>query len=158
MCFTTPFASSNFGRKQEVNFKVNVTLVPHFTSQTGRCKTRWLLNAGSTVNFCIKFQNFPDSDLLHCPTRDVVESHFMSMVKEADSLKHRGQVINSMQKKDHKQLWLGLQNGAFCVEATKIHLSLVVMHTECGCIDIGADVKKCHIKLETVHQYPENSQ
>ena len=35
----------------------------------------------------------------------------MSMVKEADSLKHRAQVINSMQKKDHKQLWLGLQNG-----------------------------------------------
>ena len=37
----------------------------------------------------------------------------MSMVKEADSLKHRAQVINSMQKKDHKQLWLGLQNGKY---------------------------------------------
>jgi autophagy-related protein 5 len=37
----------------------------------------------------------------------------MSTVKEADSLKHRAQVINDMQKKDHKQLWMGLQNGNF---------------------------------------------
>lgn len=43
--------------------------------------------------------------------RDVVEAHFMSTVKEADVLKHRGQVMSTMQKKDHNQLWLGLQNG-----------------------------------------------
>lgn len=43
--------------------------------------------------------------------REVVESHFMSSIKEADVLKHRGQVISGMQKKDHNQLWLGLQNG-----------------------------------------------
>lgn len=35
----------------------------------------------------------------------------MSTVKEADVLKHRGQVMSTMQKKDHNQLWLGLQNG-----------------------------------------------
>lgn len=35
----------------------------------------------------------------------------MSCLKEADFLKHRGLVINGMQKKDHNQLWLGLQNG-----------------------------------------------
>lgn len=35
----------------------------------------------------------------------------MSCIKEADALKHKGQVINDMQKKDHKQLWMGLQNG-----------------------------------------------
>lgn len=43
--------------------------------------------------------------------RDVVEAHYMSTVKEADVLKHRGQVMSTMQKKDHNQLWLGLQNG-----------------------------------------------
>lgn len=43
--------------------------------------------------------------------RDVVEAHFMSTIKEADVLKHRGQVMSTMQKKDHNQLWLGLQNG-----------------------------------------------
>ncbi len=37
----------------------------------------------------------------------------MSCLKEADVLKHRSQVINNMQKKDHKQLWTGLQNDKF---------------------------------------------
>ena len=37
----------------------------------------------------------------------------MSMIKEADSLKHRAQVINSMQKKDHKQLWTALLHGMY---------------------------------------------
>lgn len=35
----------------------------------------------------------------------------MSTLKEADALKHKGQVMNTMQKRDHNQLWLGLQNG-----------------------------------------------
>lgn len=64
-------------------------------------------------NLTVHFKNFPQDDLLHCTNRAAVESHFMSMVKEADALKHRGQVINSMQKKDHGQLWLGLQNDKF---------------------------------------------
>lgn len=42
---------------------------------------------------------------------DSAEGPFMSCVKEADALKHKSQVINEMQKKDHKQLWMGLQNG-----------------------------------------------
>lgn len=43
--------------------------------------------------------------------RETVESYFMSCLKEADVLKHRGQIVSNMQKKDHNQLWLGLQNG-----------------------------------------------
>lgn len=43
--------------------------------------------------------------------REIVEAHFMSCLKEADVLKHRGQVVSAMQKKDHNQLWLGLVNG-----------------------------------------------
>lgn len=42
-----------------------------------------------------------------------MESHFLSCVKEADVLKHRGQVVSNMQKKDHNQLWLGLLNDKF---------------------------------------------
>lgn len=57
------------------------------------------------------FQGFPEEEILHCSSKDAVESHYMSVVKEADSLKHRGQIINGMQKKDHRQLWQGLQNG-----------------------------------------------
>ncbi|XP_060069234.1 autophagy protein 5-like [Ylistrum balloti] len=61
----------------------------------------------------VHFQNFPEEDLLHCNSKEVVESHFISTVKEADTLKHRGQVINSMQKRDHKQLWSGLLHEKF---------------------------------------------
>ncbi|ELU00231.1 hypothetical protein CAPTEDRAFT_151400 [Capitella teleta] len=59
----------------------------------------------------VHFQNFPDGDLLECHSKDAVEAHFMSTVKEADSLKHRSQIINTMQRKDHKQLWSALLNG-----------------------------------------------
>lgn len=37
----------------------------------------------------------------------------MSVLKEADAMKHRGQAINSMQKKDHKTLWAGFMNGGW---------------------------------------------
>ncbi|CAB0044726.1 unnamed protein product [Trichogramma brassicae] len=46
-------------------------------------------------------------------TGEIVESHFLSCIKEADVLKHRGQVVSNMQKKDHNQLWLGLLNDKF---------------------------------------------
>ncbi|KAK9514368.1 hypothetical protein VZT92_027840 [Zoarces viviparus] len=61
----------------------------------------------------VHFKNFPDRDLLHCPSNSVIEAHFMSGIKEADALKHKSQVVNDMQKKDHKQLWMGLQNDKF---------------------------------------------
>uniref|UniRef100_A0A3P9Q3P9 Autophagy protein 5 n=1 Tax=Poecilia reticulata TaxID=8081 RepID=A0A3P9Q3P9_POERE len=74
------------------------------------------LHASNTVlpwNITVHFKNFPDQDLLHCPSNSIVEAHFMSSIKEADSLKHKSQVVNDMQKKDHKQLWMGLQNDKF---------------------------------------------
>lgn len=37
----------------------------------------------------------------------------MATIKEADYLKHKSQIINGMQKKEHNQLWLGLQNDKF---------------------------------------------
>ncbi|XP_016383287.1 autophagy protein 5 [Sinocyclocheilus rhinocerous] len=71
------------------------------------------LHASNTAlpwNITVHFKNFPERDLLHCPSNSVIEAHFMSCIKEADALKHKSQVINDMQKKDHKQLWMGLQN------------------------------------------------
>ncbi|XP_034234950.1 autophagy protein 5 [Thrips palmi] len=61
----------------------------------------------------VHFDKFPESELLHCPSREAVESYFMSCIKEADVLKHRSQVVSNLQKKDHNQLWLGLQNDKF---------------------------------------------
>lgn len=79
-------------------------------------------------------KQFPD-ELLHCGSKEIVESYFLSTIKEADALKHKGKVsclcvisfkfvilyanrtskifkvINEMLKKDHKQLWYGLQSG-----------------------------------------------
>ncbi|MEE6475945.1 hypothetical protein FKM82_010909 [Ascaphus truei] len=70
-------------------------------------------NTSLPWNITVHFKNFPEKDLLHCQSKDVIEAHFMSSVKEADALKHKSQVINEMQKKDHKQLWMGLQNDKF---------------------------------------------
>ena len=64
-------------------------------------------------NVTVHFRRFPEQELLRCPNREAVESNFMSSVKEADSLKHRSTVMNSMRKNEHKQLWTGLSNDRF---------------------------------------------
>lgn len=64
-------------------------------------------------NITVHFQDFPEDEILHCPSKEAVESQFMSMVKEADSLKHRAQIINNMQKRDHKQLWTALLHDRY---------------------------------------------
>ncbi|XP_005186612.1 autophagy protein 5 [Musca domestica] len=61
----------------------------------------------------IHFSKFPEDSLVKFETKDLLESYFMSCLKEADVLKHRGQVISSMQKKEHNQLWIGLVNDKF---------------------------------------------
>uniref|UniRef100_A0A0A9Z9U2 Autophagy protein 5 n=1 Tax=Lygus hesperus TaxID=30085 RepID=A0A0A9Z9U2_LYGHE len=61
----------------------------------------------------VHFEKFPENELLHCKSRDNVESHFMACLKEADALKHKTQLVSNMQRKDHAQLWLGLQNDKF---------------------------------------------
>jgi len=64
-------------------------------------------------NLTVRFENFPEDELIRCSSNSAVESLFISNVKEADALKHRSQVINSLQKKDHTQLWLGLLHNKF---------------------------------------------
>ncbi|KAK0089269.1 hypothetical protein PV325_008209 [Microctonus aethiopoides] len=64
-------------------------------------------------NIVVHFDKFPEHDIMHCSNKEVVEAYFLSCIKEADVLKHRGTVVSSMQKKDHNQLWLGLLNDKF---------------------------------------------
>lgn len=68
----------------------------------------------SNLPWCLNvhFDSFPE-ELLHCGGKDIVESYFLSRVKEADALKHKGKIINEMQTKDHKQLWTGVQTDKF---------------------------------------------
>lgn len=64
-------------------------------------------------NITVHFDKFPELQIFRFSTKEIVEAHFMACIKEADFLKHRGQVVSSMQKKDHNQLWVGLQNDKF---------------------------------------------
>ncbi|XP_062515675.1 autophagy protein 5-like [Corticium candelabrum] len=64
-------------------------------------------------NLTVHFKRFPEEQIIHCPGEDAVESFFMSSLKEADFIKHRGSIMNNMQKKDHRQLWNGLKNDQF---------------------------------------------
>ena len=76
----------------------------------------WDLNSASAElpwNITINFSNFPEGEIVRCNNRAAMEMIFMSSLKEADTLKHRGEVMNGLQKKDHNQLWLGLQNVKF---------------------------------------------
>nr|XP_022904887.1 autophagy protein 5 [Onthophagus taurus] len=64
-------------------------------------------------NIIVHFEKFPENKIFRFNNKEAIEAFFMACVKEADNLKHRGVVINGMQKKDHNQLWLGLQNDKF---------------------------------------------
>ncbi|XP_050294009.1 autophagy protein 5 [Anthonomus grandis grandis] len=61
----------------------------------------------------VHFDKFPETQIYRFNNKETVESYFMACLKEADVLKHRGQIATNMQKKDHNQLWLGLQNDKF---------------------------------------------
>jgi autophagy-related protein 5 len=64
-------------------------------------------------NLNVHFDNFPAELINTFNNKDVVESYFLSTIKEADAIKHKGKIINDMLKKDHKQLWYGIQNDKF---------------------------------------------
>ena len=81
---------------------------------------------------------------MRCPSKEAVESHFMGTIKEADALKHRGQVINSMQKKDHKQLWNGIQNGM-----TTFSLSLFSRWFSVKLVTRGESLQRRHVSYAT---------
>lgn len=61
----------------------------------------------------LHFSNFPAQELVRCNTKSSIETNFMSSIKEADTLKHKGAVIKNMVKKDHNQLWSSLVNDKF---------------------------------------------
>ena len=52
----------------------------------------------------IHFDNYP-SNLIHSTNKDMTEAYFMSTLKEADAIKHKGKVIKWIQllgeRKDH---------------------------------------------------------
>lgn len=43
--------------------------------------------------------------------REAVESNYISLMKEADMLKHKSQIFSTMQRQQHNQIWAGILNG-----------------------------------------------
>lgn len=56
----------------------------------------------------VHLSKFPEGEIIRFPDKESVEAHYMSTLKEADALKHKGQIMGDMQKRDHKQLWNSL--------------------------------------------------
>lgn len=56
------------------------------------------------------FKGFPEGRLMRCPNDETVQSYFMQMLKQADSIKNGStKKVMSMSKQDQMQLWQGLQ-------------------------------------------------
>lgn len=64
-------------------------------------------------NLTVHFSNFPEEELVRCSSRPAMEAMFINVVKEADSLKHRGDIMTNLMKKDHLALQSGLFNLKF---------------------------------------------
>lgn len=61
----------------------------------------WVIN--------VRSQNYP-SELVR-PTKDTMRNIFLQAVKEADQLKHKGEVISSMTHEDHNRLFDSIVNS-----------------------------------------------
>uniref|UniRef100_A0A914ZKK4 Autophagy protein 5 n=1 Tax=Parascaris univalens TaxID=6257 RepID=A0A914ZKK4_PARUN len=59
----------------------------------------------------LRTKNFP-KEVMRC-AGDALESSFIQSIKEADQLKHKANIINSMKSDEHKQLWNGLVQDRF---------------------------------------------
>lgn len=64
-------------------------------------------------NITVHFKNFPEDDLLHCQGREAMESYFHSKLKEADCVKHRSEIIQSLTPQQFGQLWDSLRQFNF---------------------------------------------
>lgn len=61
----------------------------------------------------LHFSDFPSKDLVKCNSKASIKSIFMSSIKEADALKHKGSVTKNMLEKDQNLLWSSLVNDKF---------------------------------------------
>uniref|UniRef100_UPI00358F3975 autophagy protein 5-like isoform X1 n=2 Tax=Myxine glutinosa TaxID=7769 RepID=UPI00358F3975 len=78
-------------------------------------------NSSLPWNITVHFKGYPQDELLLRSSKEEIETQLMSTLKEADSIKHRGGagrrgctgVMSELQRKEHRQIWLGLSNGKF---------------------------------------------
>ncbi|KAI3381815.1 hypothetical protein SNEBB_004032 [Seison nebaliae] len=62
-----------------------------------------------------KYGKFPFEQILQMSNDDLLplENYFMSTLKEADELKHHGEILQTMTAQQHKQLWTSLSTNNF---------------------------------------------
>uniref|UniRef100_A0A8C4QEG5 ATG5 autophagy related 5 homolog (S. cerevisiae) n=1 Tax=Eptatretus burgeri TaxID=7764 RepID=A0A8C4QEG5_EPTBU len=78
-------------------------------------------NSSLPWNITVHFKGYPQDELLLRSSKEEIETQLMSTLKEADSIKHRGGagrrgctgVMSELQRKEHRQIWLGLSNDKF---------------------------------------------
>jgi autophagy-related protein 5 len=61
----------------------------------------------------IRYKEFPKDKILYLDKKEAVKAHFLSRMKEADFLKHKGEGMNSLKESDIESLWSGLQKDDF---------------------------------------------
>ncbi|KFD53668.1 hypothetical protein M514_05373, partial [Trichuris suis] len=61
----------------------------------------------------VHVKDYPREELFACSSLQVVEAHFIQTVKQADQIKHRSRVMNSIQKHGQKQLWNAMVTSRF---------------------------------------------
>jgi autophagy-related protein 5 len=61
----------------------------------------------------VHFRNFPEDILLHCDSKEAVEAHFKSKLKEADFVKHKSEVIQSLTPQEFGQIWKGFSENNY---------------------------------------------
>lgn len=64
-------------------------------------------------NLTLHFSNFPEDKLVRCSNQKAMEAMFIAYIKEADQLKHRGDIMSNLLEKDHKALLSGFVNSKF---------------------------------------------
>ncbi|OQR78337.1 autophagy protein 5-like [Tropilaelaps mercedesae] len=68
------------------------------------------LHGGRTLPWTIivHFRDFPEKELIPCPSKQVAEAYFMNSVKEADFLKTRKKVMTAMTQSERRQMTASL--------------------------------------------------
>jgi autophagy-related protein 5 len=61
----------------------------------------------------VHFRNFPGDILLHCESKEAVEAHFKSKLKEADFVKHKSEVIQKLTAQEFGQIWKGFSENNY---------------------------------------------
>lgn len=64
-------------------------------------------------NVTVHFQNYPKDVIINCLSDEAIRTNYFSSLKEADFLKHSGDVISYMSKDEQQKLWHGLKTDNF---------------------------------------------